>query len=79
MNQSEYLNENHQEAEFPTQLAYSCRIEQHPNGARITVRTYSNTIQDCIQEAIDMYRQTKGTLEAIGEKVSPIVIRETKP
>jgi len=66
------------EVEFPTQLAYSCRIEQCTSGARVTVRTNSNSISDCIQEAIDMYVKTKGTLEAIGEKVSPILIKESK-
>jgi hypothetical protein len=66
------------EVEFPTQLAYSCRIEQCSTGARVTIRTNSNSLNDCIQEAIDGYVKTKGTLEAIGEKVSPILIKEVK-
>jgi hypothetical protein len=57
---------------FPAQFSHTTRIEQTAKGARITVRVLANNQEEAINQAIQMYGETKRRLEAAGHKIAPI-------
>jgi hypothetical protein len=60
------------ETEYPPVFTHSVKIEQSSKGARVSVRAFANGVQQAIQEAIDLYTKTRGTLEAINEVIAPV-------
>ena len=57
---------------FPPQFSHSVKIDQTAKGARISVHVYSNSQEDVIRQAVQMYREVKRRLEQEGQGIAPI-------
>jgi hypothetical protein len=57
---------------FPSQFSHSVKIEQTAKGARISVHVYSNSQDEAIGQAVQIYGAVRERLEREGHAVAPI-------
>lgn len=57
---------------FPPQFSHSVKIDQTAKGARISIHVYSNSQEDVINQAVQMYHEVKRRLEQEGQVIAPV-------